>query len=530
MSHHVESDYRSSGTKQLLWQAWATVLHWRSEPAVKHLDAMAKGRPPKEFHPDFGQDTGAGFDLWLEDVNDYMKICQVSTPEDTKCLLLNVVLLYTLFIVEIKTGKMPNNIGPTVNNMLKDIVEKSRYKRKRERKNDGRLVATNLAGLGIRKIVMGLVVPAPSDATHDDPGDTYKALTEAVRAHFCPSRNTTSERHKFRQIKQTPDESVSTFVSRLREKVEWCDFAATDVDSVVNTQVRDQLIAGLRLQELRRELLKETKLTLADAVSKAVTLEASFSDCKLYESRTSPGGLETSAPRGPELAAVVLGSVSGGIGSGDRRAMGKTSTKSLGCKYCGRVHAKGKQFCSAALVRCRDCGKVGHFAAVCLSSKAHAVQDEDSEAARIVYDSIYACSDKAASGQFTMTLMVNVRPCEGLLDTGATRTILTDDVVQPTRCSDSKLRTYNGGEVKTLGMADVDVAVGERSIQCECFVVPADRRTVQFGQDVIAQLELLVNTHLADTAWLVDTAPASITVDQKARPVAQPARRPPFSR
>ena len=45
--------------------------------------------------------------------------------------------------MEIKTGKMPNNIGPTVNNMLKDIVEKSRYKRKRERKNDGRLVATN---------------------------------------------------------------------------------------------------------------------------------------------------------------------------------------------------------------------------------------------------------------------------------------------------------------------------------------------------------------------------------------------------
>ena len=34
-------------------------------------------------------------------------------------------MLYTLFIVEIKTGKMPNNIGPTVNNMLKDIVRLS---------------------------------------------------------------------------------------------------------------------------------------------------------------------------------------------------------------------------------------------------------------------------------------------------------------------------------------------------------------------------------------------------------------------
>ena len=50
--------------------------------------------------------------------------------------------------MEIKTGKMPNNIGPTVNNMLKDIVEKKRKKKvdtreKEKGKNDGRLVATN---------------------------------------------------------------------------------------------------------------------------------------------------------------------------------------------------------------------------------------------------------------------------------------------------------------------------------------------------------------------------------------------------
>ena len=71
-------------------------------------------------------------------------VCCVTWLALFPCKSCNVLLLlYTLFIVEIKTGKMPNNIGPTVNNMLKDIVEKSRYKRKRERKKDGRLVATN---------------------------------------------------------------------------------------------------------------------------------------------------------------------------------------------------------------------------------------------------------------------------------------------------------------------------------------------------------------------------------------------------
>ena len=430
---------------------------------------MAKGRPPKEFSPGYGGDTGADFNLWLEDVDDYMKICQVTDPGDKKCLFLN------------------------------------------------------LAGLNVRRIVKGLVVPVPDDATDDNPGDTYKALTESLRCHFRPSINATSERHKFRQIRQLPDESVSTFMSRLREKVELCSFASTDVDTVVNTQVRDQLIAGLRSQDSRRELLKEPKLTLADALSKAVAMEASLLDSNLYNSEPGPS---VAACVKPETTAAVSGSE-------PKHQLKRKMTKGPGCKYCGRMHANGKQFCPAAHVRCNSCRKVGHFEAVCLSrkpNKANAVDaEEDSDTAQVVYDSIFACSDKAARDQFTMTLMVNGKPCEGLLDTGATRTILTDDVVQPTRSSDRILRAYNGGEVKTLGMADVDIAVGDNTILCECFVVPAGKRSVLFGQDVISQLELLVNAHMADTARLVETAPVSITVDKSARPVAQPARRPPFS-
>ena len=53
-----------------------------------------------------------------------------------------MLLLYTLFIVEIKTGKMPSNIGATVNKIVKEIVEKERWE-KRERKENGRLVVTN---------------------------------------------------------------------------------------------------------------------------------------------------------------------------------------------------------------------------------------------------------------------------------------------------------------------------------------------------------------------------------------------------
>ena len=204
---------------------------------------MANGRAPKDFIPDFSSDVGADFQLWLEDVNGYLSICGVIGQAEKKTLFLN------------------------------------------------------LAGLAIRKVVKGLVIPTPATNADGSPGDSYQALTEAVLAHFRPSVNTTSERHKFRQLKQLPDEHVSSFVGRLCKKVELCNFVSTDVDSVINTQVRDQLIIGLSTPELRRELLKESKLSLADAVSKAVALETSFVDCKLYH--------ETPVPRLSSVAAVT---------------------------------------------------------------------------------------------------------------------------------------------------------------------------------------------------------------------------------
>ena len=281
-----------------------------------------------------------------------------------------------------------------------------------------------------------------------------------------------------------------------------------------NTQVCDQLIIGLSSPELRRELLKESKLSLADAVSKAVALETSFADCKLYH--------ETSVPGLSSVAAVT-----------DRSE--KRNTKNIkSCKYCGRSHTWGKSFRPAAQSRCPSYNKLGHFAAVCLSSgrssyqKANAVEDTEEESACCVsyeYDSVYACTghDGDYAKGVTTTLTVNGPQCEGLLDTGATCTIVTDDIVQPTRMSDRVLKAYNGGTIITLDMADITISSARRSMACACFVIPSGTQRVLFGQDVISELELLVSTNL------VDTTPVSISVAAPATPVAQPARRPPFS-
>ena len=123
----------------------------------------------------------------------------------------------------------------------------------------------------------------------------------------------------------------------------------------------------------------------------------------------------------------------------------------------------------------KKCNKIGHFAAVCRSGQAPKEHEArvlneieiEGDVAVAESDGVNTIGDKheeflyateGGSDFFTTTLSIDGRPCKGLLDTGASPTILTSDIAQPTRKSDRTLRAYNGGVVETLGMADVTIA------------------------------------------------------------------------
>ena len=54
---------------------------------------------------------------------------------------------------------------------------------------------------------------------------------------------------------------------------------------MVNGQLRCQLTAGIRSNDVRKEMMKYSKLTLADAVAKAVALKTSIAQSLMYEHR-----------------------------------------------------------------------------------------------------------------------------------------------------------------------------------------------------------------------------------------------------
>lgn len=83
--------------------------------------------------------------------------------------------------------------------------------------------------------------------------------------------NETVERRNFRKRTQQVGESFDDFLVSLRELVKTCNFCS---DACTNKNIRDQIIEGILDADTTEDLLQETDLTLAKAISKCQAQEA----------------------------------------------------------------------------------------------------------------------------------------------------------------------------------------------------------------------------------------------------------------
>lgn len=197
------------------------------------------------------------------------------------------------------------------------------------------------------------------------------------------------------------------------------------------------------------ELLAIVSLTLADAVSNAVSLEVSFAESKLYDSSSLTPNVLPSLPV--------------------NRVTQSPASCSTACKYCEESHVPSLSHCPATGKKRSHCGKVGHFAKVCRSTQhgsrqaasghANAVEQEDSacvvspDVDDVARDLAYVAgaSTSPHDKRFLITLTVDRMSVQGLLDTGATHTLCSLSVVSPDDKACRKLCAYDGKEVPTLG-------------------------------------------------------------------------------
>ena len=79
------------------------------------------------------------------------------------------------------------------------------------------------------------------------------------------------ERRNFRRYAQQVGESFDNFLVSLRELMKTCDFCS---DACTQKNIQDLIIEGLIDNDIVKDLLQETDLTLAKAIHKCQAQEA----------------------------------------------------------------------------------------------------------------------------------------------------------------------------------------------------------------------------------------------------------------
>jgi hypothetical protein len=187
--------------------------------------------------------------------------------------------------------------------------------------------------------------------------DTYDDMSKKLTNYFKPNRNKMFERHVFRQLKQANDETFTSFVTRLRTSAKYCDF------QTVNEEIILQIITGGKHEWLTNKILSSPDLTLAQITTAALTREAVDYQSKQIAAKPDEN--------------CYYAKIDGGKYSNNNKNSNFKKDNGPKCYYCG--FDKSHKTCPAKNETCLNCGKKGHFKAVCKSKPKNNLTKHESK-------------------------------------------------------------------------------------------------------------------------------------------------------
>lgn len=392
-----------------------------------------------------------------------------------------------------------------------------------------------------------------------DKKDTGKCL-EALENYFKPKRNVVYERYMFNSSVQESEESINSFLTRLRKLAASCEFG-----ELTDQLIRDRLVVGLRDSVMKARLLRESKLDLVKAVNMCNTSEIASEQLKKMQT--------TGAAKLEEIKKVEFTKKFRQQKKSTKynSAQDKQQYATGKCKQCGRnqKHAK-KEHCPAFGKKCRACDKMNHFAAVCFSrKKVHQIEGEEdlsSDENCLKVETISLVESKSKQWFANINFLPRGKEkyetqlsCQ--LDTGSTCNVISANDLSvitqigepPLKKSSVKLKLFGGTTMNPLGECNLCVKHKETKHVLKFQVVGYNCKPL-LSAETCEKLDLVkVNHSVSDTLNFVSNTASplskedivknytdvfqglghigdvSFTVDESVQPVQHAPRRVPVA-
>ena len=185
--------------------------------------------------------------------------------------------------------------------------------------------------------------------------NVYLRTVNVLEAHFHSEPNTPFERYTFRQMSQQASEIVDQFAAHLRQQAQYCNFAD------LPDQLRDQLIATINNNRLRRKLLETRNIKLEEVLSTARAWEAVEDQLRemAVSDRVTVKPEDTTTRTTTDVNAEQVHAVR-------REQTGPEGA----CFNCGEEgHYARDEECPARGQKCSRCERRGHLEVTCRQPK-----------------------------------------------------------------------------------------------------------------------------------------------------------------
>ena len=195
----------------------------------------------------------------------------------------------------------------------------------------------------------------PTPASGDpDPSQILKNVLEKFDGYFSPRKNVLVDRYKFRKCIQRADETLDSFITRIKIIIKQCDYGQEN-----DNELRDQLVFGCNDDTLREKFFKEDSLTLDKAIKLSIAHQATKKQMSVFREEARDdvnkiGLTQKSKPRPTQRKPTSKNQ--------DFSAAGK---ELKACKFCGNKHIWKRENCPAYGKTCNSCSGENHFASMC---------------------------------------------------------------------------------------------------------------------------------------------------------------------